>query len=426
MCRALALSVSLACCLSALTVRAEDAPEPAAPTVHPTGPLPQASVGAAFSILVEIGDKARRRGRVNDAADAYFAALQLRNDATVRGRLGLIAALINEPVAAAADLLEAIERGGGATTKEKDEFYAAFKGVRPLVCNLHITGNVFDADVTIDNGKARHEIGATFKLFVTPGRHVVHGQSETRGEARDTVDCPKGGEGFAVLEWSTSASVPLIPFTAPGELHSAPRPPAHTSNPLTVAIVDQRIPRQEDPWGYPDPSAPGKRNANSGVRASVALGPIAVFGVASWAPAFGLTLSPALRLHEHFSIGLEGRGAWQTFGLSGRPIAAMTAGGLIHACGHIKSFFACASGHLGVVRTESFDERYLDRNTLMFKPGIGARIGAAIDISGPFALQFTADALILSSGTRVVAGDTVIADLPPILIGTSILPTWNF
>jgi hypothetical protein len=383
-------------------------------------------VGAAFSILIEIGDKARRRGRINDAADAYFAALQLKNDPTVRGRLGLIAALINEPVAAAADLLEAIERGGGATTKEKDEFFAAFKSVRPLVCNLHISGNVFDADVTIDSGKARREIGATFKLFVTPGRHVVHGQSETRGEAHETADCPKGGEGFAVLEWSTSAAVPPISFTAPDEPNSAPRLPAHTSKPLTLAIVDQRIPRQEDPWGYPDPSAPGKRDANSGVRASVAVGPIAVFGVASWAPAFGVTLSPALRLHEHVSIGLEGRGAWQTLGVSGRPIAAMTAGGLLHLCGHIKQFFACASGHLGIIRTHSVDERLLDRGTLLFKPGIGARLGATINIFGPFALQFTADALILSSGTRVVTADTVIADIPPILIGTSILPTWNF
>jgi len=436
--RALALPVSLACCLSALTVWADDAPEQAAPAPQspPSGSTPPpapANVNSAFSILVELGDKARQRGNINDAVEAYYAALQLKNDATIRGRLGLIAAQINEPVAAAADLLEAIERGGGSTTKEMDEFHRAYKSVRPRVCNLHITGNVFDADVAIDDGKARREVGTTFKLFVTPGPHLVQGRSETRGEARAQVDCPKGGEGFAVLEWRASVTVPAVP-TPP-----AAAPPAPTDERATrqdarrdrdrlssaYAIVD-RMSRQENPWGYPDPSTAEKENARSGIRPSIALGPIAVLGVASWAPAFGVSLSGALRLHEHFSIALEARGAWLPFGISGKPIAAMTAGGLLHACGHVKQFFGCVSGHLGLIRASSVNESLVDRETLSFKSGIGARIGATIDVTGPFAIQIAADVVALSSGTRLIARGTTIADIPPVMIGASVVPTWTF
>jgi hypothetical protein len=438
--RALALPVSLACCLSALTVRAEDAPEQAAPTPQsqPSGSTPPsapANVNSAFSILVELGDKARQRGNINDAADAYYAALQLKNDATIRGRLGLIAAQINEPVAAAADLLEAIERGGGSTTKETDEFHRAYKSVRPLVCNLHVTGNVFDAEVAIDDGKARREIGTTFKLFVTPGTHLVRGRSETRGEARAQVDCPKGGEGFAVLEWRASVTVPAVPVPTP----PAAAPPAPTDERATrqdarrdrdrlssaYAIVD-RMSRQENPWGYPDPSAPDKEHAKTGVRPSIAIGPIAILGVASWAPAFGVAVSGALRLHEHFSVALEARGAWLAFGIGGQPITAMTAGGLLLACGHVKQLFGCVSGHLGIIRASSVNEGLVDRGTLFFKPGVGARLGASIDISGPFTIQIAADVVALSSGTRLIARGTTIADIPPVMVGVSLLPTWSF
>jgi hypothetical protein len=83
-----------------------------------------------------------------------------------------------------------------------------------------------------------------------------------------------------------------------------------------------------------------------------------VLGVATWSPAIGVGIAGSLRPNEYVSLGLEGRAAWLTSGIEGEPISAMTAGGLVSVCGHLRWFFGCALGHVGVIHGTFSAESY--------------------------------------------------------------------
>lgn len=389
--------------------------EPA--TAASAKPAPSAeAIDGAFSALVMLGDKARRQGQITDAVTAYREALALHDDATVTGRLGLLYALADAPEMAARNLLEALERGGGQGA-EKEEFFKAFKLARPRVCLLHVRGNVFDAEVAVDDGRFSKEFGPVFKLFVMPGKHVIRGRSKDAGDIVVEQVCPAGGEETAVLKWKTARTAPL-------RLDRLLRDKRKDHDPVTA--VD--IPRMED---GPAPREPSKGEAvgeakSRGVRGAVGVGPTVVLGVATWTPAVGATVSGSVSPSESFSIGLDVRAAWLASGIGGEPIYAMTAGALLGACGHWRWLFGCGVGHLGFISVNYSKGPFAGQSFTAVKPGFGVRAGARWSLAGPLSVQVSVDALGLTRNTRVKIADDVVAEQPAVLLGATASGVWQF
>jgi hypothetical protein len=106
---------------------------------------------ARFQRLKAEGDRALAEKRLNDAIKAYDAAREIRKDPLTAGRMGLAISFFDDPrafVDAASMLYEAVADAAGATSQEKDAFFAAYKRVRKKVCKLSIDTN--DANARID------------------------------------------------------------------------------------------------------------------------------------------------------------------------------------------------------------------------------------------------------------------------------------
>ncbi|MDC3959510.1 tetratricopeptide repeat protein [Polyangium jinanense] len=374
-----------------------------------------------MSALVKLADTARKQGRWEDAELGYREALKLRNDATVVGRLGLTLVAAGQPARGARNLMEAIERGGGVGA-EQEEFFKVFKRIRPTVCLLYVKGNLSDAVVSIDGGPFHKEGGVQFKLFVAPGKHVLEGKSEERGVARAERTCPEGGEATTVLSWHWPDGLP----TKPERLFRHRR-----KGEVIPGLDDARpadIPREED-------EPPPRKPIFGGVagderpkpkRGSVGGGVAVVSGVATWAPAVGVALHGSVRPIEVLSIDLDARAAWLTSGIAGEPISGMTAGGLLSVCGHWRWLFGCATGYLGLIAVDFDEARYEGRSYVFFTPGLGGRVGARIPIGDAFAIRVAADVVGLNGGIRVAVDQETVADHPPVMIGGSVMGTWEF
>ncbi|TKC94690.1 tetratricopeptide repeat protein [Polyangium fumosum] len=376
---------------------------------------------AAVSALVKLADSARKQGRWADAELGYREALKLRNDATVVGRLGLTLVGAGQPARGARNLMEAIERGGGVGS-ENDEFFKVFKRIRPTVCLLYVKGNLTDALVSIDGGAFHKENGSQFKLFVAPGKHVLEGKSEERGVARAERTCPEGGEATTVLLWHWPDGLP----TKPERLFRHRK-----KGEVIPGLDDDRpadIPREEDEPPPPKPIFGGVGGEERPVhkRGSVGGGVAVVSGVATWTPAVGVALHGSVRLHEVVSLDLDARAAWLTGGIGGRPIGGMTAGALLSVCGHWRWVFGCATGHLGAIFVDFDEARYEGRSYAFFTPGLGGRAGARIPIGDALAIRVTGDVIGLNGGIVVVADQETVADHPPVMIGGSVMGTWEF
>jgi len=190
---------------------------------------------------------------------------------------------------------------------------------------------------------------------------------------------------------------------------------------------------EEPPEDEPEKREPieggvvGGPKSPSGLRKTIAVGPVMVLGVASWAPAVGAVLSGSLRPKEYASFGLEARAAWLTTGVGGEAISAMTAGGVISGCLHHRWIFGCALAHLGIMRGAFSENIYRGGATFTnFKPGAGARAGVYVKPAGSLVLQGSLDILGLSSGTKVFVGQTLLVDQPPVFIGAQFTGGWEF
>jgi hypothetical protein len=181
---------------------------------------------------------------------------------------------------------------------------------------------------------------------------------------------------------------------------------------------------KEDPtYGEPKETKPVPKK--DGPRFSVTGGVVTVFGVASWNPAVGGVVGVAVKPKEFLSLGLEGRAAWLTTGVAERQISAMTAGGLLSVCGHVKWFFACPLGHLGVIRTEGVKATFNEPPFNFFRPGFGGRLGVRFQPMESLSLQATVEALALTNRTRIFIGNEMIVDQPATMIGAQITGGWE-
>jgi len=151
-----------------------------------------------------------------------------------------------------------------------------------------------------------------------------------------------------------------------------------------------------------------------------------VFGVASWQPAVGAVAEVRWRPKDYLSLGLEGRAAWVTSGIAGRPINAMTAGGIASACGHWRWLFGCGLGYVGTVNVAFSDASYTGKSFSFVQPGGGGRIGTIVRFGPSFVVQGAIDALFLTRGTTLVSGQTLIVDQGPFMFGSQVLGGWEF
>jgi hypothetical protein len=395
---------------------------------------------ARFQELVAAGDRALESGRLNAAADAYENALEIKRDSRLYGRLGLVLSMFRQSPELDTQIAYALQRAvndaAGISTTERKLFFDAYEQVRKRVCRLNIVTNNIDAIVTIGKHKPLRSEGS-FWTFIPQGKIDVTATLTGHNDIKKIIDCIPGKE--LIADFNFLASGPdfvALPAPPPEKEviivheHDNSDVPRRKATPrpysLALAIVDQSMSHQEDPWGYPEPSTQTKATNRSKLRPSVGLGPTVVFGAASWVPAIGAMISADIRPHDRISIGLEGRAAWVPLGLGKRPIQAMTAGGILDVCLHSQYIFGCALGHLGVIRTQSTTEEYTGDTYVFFRPGAGARIGVSVPLWEPISLRIAADALALSSGTRIYAGPAIVSDIPAVMAGVNVGATWGF
>ncbi|TKD09147.1 PEGA domain-containing protein [Polyangium fumosum] len=374
-----------------------------------------------FRALASLGDRERAAGHPRAAARAYMAALEVRSDPLIGGRLGVLFVQLGRPELAPELLLDAIHR---ATTspKEREGFFKAHEAARAQGSWIELMVSHPGAQVTLDGEPADTRGHTASWFFVRAGEHEVRAKLDGYEEAVEKFTVIKGED--------RPVRITLKPLSVPPPDVKAIYQPEKDSPKIvapTVVVGEPKFTKQEDPYAYDDKPATNRGDGEKkGVRGSIGGGPVVVFGVASWMPAVGLAVGGSFRPSEYVSLGVEGRAAWLTAGVAERPINAMTAGGLASVCGHWRWLFGCAVGHIGVIHVEGLPTAYASPPLTFTKPGLGVRAGAKLNMTQSFAIRASVDVLALATGTQIVARQTVIVDHPPVLIGAQLAGEWEF
>ena len=378
---------------------------------------------ARFDLLVRTGNQARLAGRHRDAAIAYKAALEIHPHPVVSGRLGLALLKLGQIDLAGNELHLGMEHGQGVPLRERTEITAAYDKAKASTTWVSVKISQVGASVTCDGESWNREGTSAFWRFVMPGEHTIRAKLDGYEEAVETFTA-KPGERIAI-SLQLVPIVKLVPISEDEPILRKKKryfpPPFNSSN---VWGSPDYEPKEDPNHGEPKETKPVPKK--DGPRFSVNGGVVTVFGVASWNPAVGGVVGVSVKPKEFFSLGLEGRAAWLTTGVGGGQISAMTLGGNLSACGHVRWFFGCALGHIGTIDV-TFSEGSYNNETLTFvKPGFGGRFGADIRIASNFILSPSVDVLGLRNGTKLVAGGKVVADQPAFLASGQITGGWEF
>lgn len=378
---------------------------------------------ARFDLLVRTGNQARLAGRHRDAAIAYKAALEIHPHPVVSGRLGLALLKLGQIDLAGHDLHLAMEHGQGVPLQERTEITAAYDKAKALTTWVSVKISQVGATVTCDGESWNREGTSAFWRFVMPGEHTIRAKLDGYEEAVETFTA-KPGERMAI----SLQLIPIVKLESISEdepiLRKKKRyfpPPFNSSN---VWGSPDYEPKEDPNHGEPKETKPAPKK--DGPRFSINGGVVTVFGVASWNPAVGGVVGVSVKPKEFFSLGLEGRAAWLTTGVAGLPISAMTAGGILSACGHLKWFFGCGLGYVGTINVEFSDLVYTGKSASFVQPGFGGRIGLETRLGSAFLLHATGDVLGMFRGIELRVGDRVIASQAPVMVGVQIGGGWEF
>ena len=375
---------------------------------------------AEFAGWVKEGDDARAEGKPGRAANAYFKALAIHEDALVAGRLGMMLVQLKKPAEAVDLLLAAIERG--FMTLDKEERRAVietYEIARAQVTWLNVRLSHVGVKVTIDGKERNSERFSAFSIFIMPGEHEFRATLPGHKDAVVIFTATPGGEQTLDIE--------LVPL--PGTIAAPPRPLLRKrwTEDASPAIRDLELPPDEDePQSTPIYGGIQGAKRPDIPRISIEGGPIMVLGVATWRPAVGAVIGIRWRAREYLSLGLEGRAAWLTSGITDRPLNAMTVGGIASLCGHWRWLYGCGLGHLGIFRLEAEPTTYEPTPTVFFRPGWGLRIGGHWTLPRGFFLGSSFDLLRVNAKTKVFSGQTLLVDQAPFLIGGQVLGGWEF
>lgn len=396
------------------TQRPRDVHDQEIPT--PPEAMLDAAREAEFLANVAIGDRERAAGHVPEAAIAYARALHIRKDPIVGGRLGVLLVQA-EKYSQAADLLSIALKYAQAPQAEREAFFRAHEIARKHGAWVDVVISEAGAAVALDGEPRNQGKYSAFSIFVVTGEHRLTAVLEGFQDATVPFTV-RAGENMRV-------EIELRPLFKRLDREKKPRNIASTNTSTNVHGDPNYNPKEDPAYGEPKPKPKGEGDSRP-THGSIFAGPVVVFGVASWMPAVGVTIGGVWKPNEYFSLGLEGRAAWLTVGAADEPISAMTAGGILSACGHIKWFFGCALGHGGVVRIDSSEGTFIAKSYTFAKLAGGGRIGAQVRLSRSLSLTGTIDALVLNSGIRVGLEGTVLVDQPPIMLGSQVAAGWEF
>ena len=378
---------------------------------------------AAFSELARAGDNARAAGRLSDAVRAYRAALDLKNDAVIAGRLGLVA-FEGGAIALSVDfLLRGITDGQKASLAERRQVKDAYDRARSLVCRVNVSVSNSTAEVSIDGEPQPWATSkGEFYVFVLPGRHTVRARLDGYEDATEIIDAPKGEELPVRLTLSPLKEKPeSVPTPSP----EPPPTPAPTIAKETPAPIQATQATQT--------SAPLKRD-DSTIKTSspwsVGAGPVVVVGAVSQWPAFGFVGSIDLKIGEVASLRLDARGASSPYLLKEWPIRGWTMGILPALCARRSLYFGCVQAHLGAIGHDTNTASPPPSSVWKIRGGIGASLGLEPQIQGPWHVRIAGDLLLFQDETPVRAFADVSGKPPiwtglPVLAGLSVIVVWR-
>jgi hypothetical protein len=402
-------------CLSASAVARADSP-----AVQTTL---DAAKQADFDSFVVMGKRAQLAGRYQEAATAYKAALDIQPHPVIAGRYGLMLMKLGHLDKAADELLDAHQRGQGVFLQERREVAAAYDKAKALTTWVTVNVSQVGAMVTCDGEPWNREGISSFWHFAMPGEHTLRAKLDGYEEAVETFTAKPGDEITISLRLVPIIKLVPIPEDEP-ILRKKKRyfpPPFNSSN---VWGSPDYEPKEDPNHGEPKETKPAPKK--DGPRFSVNGGVVTVFGVASWNPAVGGVVGVSVKPKEFFSLGIEGRAAWLTTGVAGLPISAMTAGGILSACGHLKWFFGCGLGYVGTINVEFSDLVYTGKSASFVQPGFGGRIGIETRLGSAFILRATGDVIGMSRGIQLSVGNSVVASQAPVMAGVQISGGWEF
>lgn len=250
---------------------------------------------ADFDALVKKGDQARVAGKWSVALKEYAAALELRDDPLVAGRLGLVLMEYREYEVAAGKLFQAIEYGAGANDAERTRFFRAFLIAKKATCRLDLIVVQNGVKLELD-GEPRFRNRREFWAFVASGKHKLKASLEGFEDETIEFDAPKGGQLNLTISLR-SVKPPEQPPNQPKPQPAfpPPAPPSPEAKPALVVVEDKPLPLAN--------LAP----KNGSFVAGIGFG--FVFG-ATPTPAVGPHLFGAWRSESWWEVGMDVRAAW--------------------------------------------------------------------------------------------------------------------
>ncbi|HMY20695.1 MAG TPA: hypothetical protein PKA58_30430, partial [Polyangium sp.] len=155
---------------------------------------------AAFKALVDKANQASLSGRLVEAADAYFAALEMQRNPIVAGRLGLVLVKLGKTDRAAEQLQEAVVRGQGAPPWERLAVQQAYDKARSMTTLVNVDISHAGTKVTYD-GAPTNPLGLSgYWMFALPGEHSLRATLDGYDEAVATFVAKPGEEIVVTLK----------------------------------------------------------------------------------------------------------------------------------------------------------------------------------------------------------------------------------
>ncbi len=352
------------------------------PTVEQ--PVTKPSIGEGdevrFHALVKDAVRAVNDGRLNDAVKAYNAALDIRSDPLIAGRLGLIFAMFDGPsnqVAAAINLYRAISEHAGTSRSERKTFFDAFDLAQTRICRVDITTSDVNSFVQIDDEEP-HKSNGAFWHYIEPGIHEIIGTLEGRDSVRRTVECPKGKKIEVYLNF-----------------------PGGVTEVKTVEKVRDRMVFVESPSPMSNADKVATSEARKKRRLNVNVGPAMVFGAAP-SPAFGISLSTTYDLGS-ILVNAGTRGAYAVGPFANTPVDIFSFSGLAGPCKRWSWFNACGFASINVIKPRLSATNDSDAyTTAKAVPGFGIGISGRRAFSDGFTAYASADASFLTERSPVL------------------------
>jgi hypothetical protein len=354
---------------------------------------------------------------------SYRAALDIRDDPVVAGRLGLVALEGGATAEAVGLLLRAIIDGQDAKPVERDQFHEAYKRARGLVCRLDFTLSHLGAEVLLDGEiEPWAATKSDFYIFVMPGRHEVRATLTGHKGTGATIEAFKGGRVAVPITFEPLQEKPESVPTPSPEPSPKPAPTSATETPAPIQAT-QATPTD----------APLKRD-DSTIKTfspwSFGAGPVVVVGAVSPLPAVGVVGSIDLKIGEVASFRLDARGASSPYMMNGWPIRGWTIGILPSVCAKRSLYFLCGQVHFGAIGHDTNSFSPPPYSILKIRGGIGSSFGIEPQIKGAWHLRIAADVLFFLDETPVGTGGTSLERAPiwtgPIVLGgLSVLVVWR-